>query len=340
MLGLPPLPRTIAAALRDAEHPEARVRLSALGDLVRHARGTERERATIAIIGLLRSDPHVELRAEAAVALADAEAKGARTALLAALDDPMLRVRQMSIIALGELGEPGDGELAERLGAALAASEPALRFQALIACERLAPERAPELLERALADEDDEVRAMALRLARKRWPDGGAPPAIVERARRALDDPATIARAAAALWLAPFGEARADDVLVGVVTGAVPLELGSDLEEAVELVGVRGLRGAQRALERRAFGLFSRVDALRWHALVALARLGDPRARRTILRGLAAWTRDRRTLAVVAAGRAGLREAHGTIDRFRGNPRRAEPEAVEEALSALAAPSD
>jgi HEAT repeat protein len=340
MLGLPPLPRTIGAALRDAEHPEARVRLSALADLVRLTRGPERERAIIAIIALLRSDPRAELRAEAAVALADAEATGARTALLAALDDSELRVRQMAIIALGELGEPGDGELAERLAAALGASEPELRFQALIACERLAPEQGPALIERALHDDDDEVRAMALRLARKRWPEAGAPAAIFARANALLDDAAAIVRAAAALWLAPFDVARADDVLVGVVDGSVPLELGSDLEEAVELVGGRGLRRAERALERRAFGLFARVDALRWHALVALARLGDARARRTILRGLAAWSRDARTLAVVAAGRAGLREAESTIGRFRGNPRRAAPEAVEEALSRLAAQPD
>lgn len=340
MLGLPPLPRTIAAALRDAEHPDVRVRLSALSDLVKHTRGPERERAVLAIIAFLRSDPRAELRAEAAVALADAEATGAHTALLAALDDSELRVRQMAIIALGELGEPGDAELAERLGSALGASEPELRFQALIACERLAPERAPALIARALEDDDEEVRAMALRLARRRWPETGAPEDILERARAALDDHAARVRAAAALWLAPLGVEHADDVLVGVVDGSVPLELGSDLEEAIELVGVRGLRRAQRSLERRAFGLRARVDALRWHALIALARLGDQRARRTILRGLGAWTRDARTLAVVAAGRAGLREAQSTIGRFRGNPRRAAPEAVEEALTELAAAPD
>jgi HEAT repeat protein len=340
MLGLPPLPRTIAAALRDAEHPNVQVRRSALADLVRHARATERERATIAIIALLRSDPSPDLRAEAAVALADAEAAGARTALLAALDDPSVRVRQLSILALGELGEPGDDELTARLAEALGATEPALRFQGLIACERLAPERAPALLARAIGDDDDEVRAMALRLARVRWPETGAPDALLELARAALSDHAAIVRAAAALWLAPFGEAHADDVLVGVVDGTVPLELGSELEEAMDLVGARGLGRARPGLERRAFGLFGHVDPLRWHALVALARLGDERARRRILRGLSAWTRDGRTLAVVAAGRAGLREASATIGRFRGDPRRAEPDAVESALSALSAAPD
>jgi HEAT repeat protein len=340
MLGLPPLPRNIAAALRDAEHADARVRLSALGDLVRHARASERERATIAIIALLRSDPSPELRAEAALALADAGAGGASTALVAALDDDVLGVRQMAILALGELGEPGDVELAERLAGAVVAKEPALRFQALIACDRLAPERAPLLLERAARDDDDEVRAMALRLARKRWHDANAPAPLVAAAVRALGDHASNVRAQAALWLGALGDVRADDVLVGIIGGSVPVALPADVEEAMELSAVRGLAQARAGLERRAFGLFARVDATRWHALVALARLGNARARRTILRGLGAWTRDARTLAVVAAGRAGLREASAKISLFRGRPGRAEPEAVEEALNALSAASD
>jgi len=339
MLGLPPLPRNIAAALRDAEHADARVRQSALGDLVRHARASERERATIAIIALLRSDPNPELRAEAALALADAAAAGARTALLAALEDPVLGVRQMAILALGELGEPGDLELAERLTGALAAPEPALRFQALIACERLAPERAEALLARALRDDDEEVRAMALRLARKRWPSGDAPRALVDVAVKALGDHASNVRAQAALWLGILADARGDDALVGIVDGGVPVALPSDLEEAMELVAARGLARASRGLERRAFGFFARVDNGRWHALVALARLGHARARRTILRGLGAWTRDARTLAVVAAGRAGLSEATPRISLFRGRPGRAEPEAVEEALRVLCPPA-
>jgi len=339
MLGLPPLPRNIAAALRDAEHGDARVRQSALGDLVRHARASERERATIAIIALLRSDPNPELRAEAALALADAAAAGARTALLAALEDPVLSVRQMAILALGELGEPGDLELAERLTGSLAAPEPALRFQALIACERLAPDRAEALVGRALSDEDEELRAMALRLARKRWPEANAPRALSELGVKALADQASNVRAQAALWLGSIGDARGDDALVGIVEGSVPVALPSDLEEAMELVAARGLARAKLGLERRAFGFFARVHTGRWHALVALARLGHARARRTILRGLGAWTRDARTLAVVAAGRAGLSEATARINLFRGRPGRAEPEAVEEALRVLCPPA-
>jgi len=340
MLGLPPLPRTVTAALRDAEHPEARVRLSALGDLVRHAQADERERVTLALIALLRSDSQAEVRAEAAVALADAEASGARTPLLAALEDPSLRVRQMALLALGELGEPGDSELGERLEGALAAPEPALRFQALVACERLMPERAESLVATALDDPDAEVRAMALRLARKRWAVREAPPKLVDAARRTLSDSASMVRASAALWLAPSGDAQAAEVLVGAIMGTVPLEPGGDLEEAIEIAGELRLEAARGGLARRAFGWLHRRSPLAWHARVALARLGDERARQTILRGLHAWTRDARTLAVVAAGRAGLREAGARIRAFVGDSRRAEPEAVAEALALLDADTD
>jgi HEAT repeat protein len=335
MFGLPPLPRTVEAALRDAEHPDVRVRLSALRDLVRHVRTDARERVTLALIALLRSDAHAEVRAEAAVALADADANGSRAALLAALEDPMLRVRQMALLALGELGQPGDRALADRLAQALSAPEAALRFQALIACERLVPERAAALIEAALADADDEVRAMALRLARRRWPAADAPPDLVRLARASLGDPAASVRASAALWLAPLGDARAAQVLVGVVKGDVPIESGGELEEAIEVAGELRLEAARPGLERRAFGLLQRTSPLAWHARVALARLGDERARRAILRGLRAWSRDARTLAVVAAGRAGLGEASPRIREFSGDARRAEPEAVAEALALL-----
>lgn len=340
MFELPPLPRTLGAALRDAEHAEPRVRVSALRDLTRLAKTEAREQATIALIGLLRSDPSSELRAEAALALADAEASSAATPLLAALDDPELRVRQLALLALGELGTPGDLELARRLVPFLTASEPALRFQALLACTRLLPERAGEFIAPASADADDEVRAMALAIARRHFHDGSPPEPLLALARERLRDHASLVRAQAALWLAQAGDASADAVLVGIIDRSVPIDDAADVAEAMELAAARGLTGARAALARRAFGLRGRVDALRWHALVALARLDDERARRTILRGLGAWTRDARTLAVVAAGRAGLRQAAGRIRGFRGDARRAEPEAVEEALAALAAPAD
>jgi HEAT repeat protein len=76
-------------------------------------------------------------------------------------------------------------------------------------------------------------------------------------------------------------------------------------------------------------------DPFAWQARVALARLGHDRARQGILKGLRAWTRDVRTLAVAAAGRARLTEARALIETMRGDPERADPEAVEVALGLL-----
>jgi hypothetical protein len=63
--------------------------------------------------------------------------------------------------------------------------------------------------------------------------------------------------------------------------------------------------------------------------------MGDARARAAILRALSAYSRDTRTLAVVAAGRANLFEALPIIAAMRADERRADPTAVEEALKAL-----
>ncbi|HEX5101192.1 MAG TPA: HEAT repeat domain-containing protein, partial [Polyangiaceae bacterium] len=87
MLGLPPLPRTLDAALRDVEHERPAVRLSALRDLVRLARGPARPRAVSALAQALLRDPSAESRSEAALGLADAGAHEARAELLAALED-------------------------------------------------------------------------------------------------------------------------------------------------------------------------------------------------------------------------------------------------------------
>src|SRR5215203_2892794 len=84
MLGLPPLPRTLEAALRDLEHERATVRLSALHDLARLSEGPARAPAIAALSGALLRDASAEIRADAAIALADCEASEARAELVAA----------------------------------------------------------------------------------------------------------------------------------------------------------------------------------------------------------------------------------------------------------------
>jgi hypothetical protein len=313
------------------------VRVSALADLVRLTRGVERTAAIRAIARVLTDDPSAELRADAATALADAEAFEAREALLAVLSDPHLRVRQMAVLALGEIAAAGDKVVIEALEPLLQASEPALRFQALIGLYRLNPAAAAELLTRSAVDEDGEVRAMVYRLADELWPpETTVPAAFLERATNALSDPTTAVRATTAVFLAGRGDPRAESVIVSVIDGSVPAGTLADVQAAIELAAERGLVAAAQGLARRAFPSFVlRSDPLSWHARIALARLGDARAEGAILSGLVAWTRDARTLAVVAAGRARLAGAYDTIRRFRGDTERADPDAVEEALSLL-----
>jgi hypothetical protein len=125
---------------------------------------------------------------------------------------------------------------------------------------------------------------------------------------------------------------------VSVARGATKTRDREDEAAAIELAGRLKLEGAKPGLEKRAFGglLGFRRDPFAWHARVALARMGHERAQREILRELSASDRDLRTLAVAAAGRARLVAAREPIAAMKGDARRADPEAVDEALAALA----
>jgi HEAT repeat protein len=337
MFGLPPLPRTLGAALRDVGHPKTEVRHSALRDLVRLANGGgERAEALAALERTLSSDPLPGIRAEAAVALADADAVESVGALGAALADADPRVRQMALLAFGELATPGNEAHVTLVRDLLTAADPPLRFQALIAYVRLGPERAEGAFMSALADADAEVRAMALRLMDTRYAEEDVPAHLFGRARAALSDSAGPVRATAALFLGGRGERAADDVLIGIIEGRVPVSNGSDLVTAIEIAGTERVQSARAALRSRAFGAFGvRSDSIAWHAVVSLAALGDERARQAILRGLTAWTRHVRTMSVYAAGRVGLVEAKVRIDALLGRPARADQDVVKEALAAL-----
>src|SRR5262245_33160906 len=138
MFGLEPLPRSLEAALRDAVHEKERVRLSAVRDLARHAGAEARGRAVAALIDRLTADDAPEVRAAAALALADSGAREGLDALLAAARAEHPRVRQMSLIAVGEIGPGTDARIAAVVSTALVDAAPAIRFQALIAAQSLA----------------------------------------------------------------------------------------------------------------------------------------------------------------------------------------------------------
>jgi len=336
MFGLRSLPRTLEAALRDMRHAKNETRISALRDLVRLSETADRARALAALCEVMASDADLHVRAAAALALGDAQAKEAREALLAAARSAPIPVREMALAALGETAEACDATVLALLDEARTDAAPALRFQALIAQNRLCRATLLERLIDATRDTDAEVRQIAYRLAEEHVLTDRVtlPEPLRQRARAALRDDAPSVRLAAAILLARVGDASGKGVICAVVKKEDRVASLEDEQAALELAGELMIHEARGALSRRAFGFFGLFrDPLAWHARVALARLGDPQAKAAILRGLSAFTRDARTIAVAAAGRARLREARPILRRM--TPAQADPETVAEALAEL-----
>ena len=336
MFGLTPLPRTLAAATRDVRDPKPQVRISAVRDLSRLAQDGTRSTALALLGTALREDTVAAVRAEAALAMADAHAEECTDTLVhAAEDDASERVRQLSLVALGEVAPPEHDGARRVIERALSSPAPELRFQAVIALHRLLCDAALPAVMTHTEDDDVEIRYVCWRILDEHWSGDVAPPAgVLAHARGALSDASREVRLAAALLLARLGDDSGSAVIADALNSLRRPEHPEDEHAAVELAGKRGLTAASPGLERRAFGLLrSRSDA--WHARSALARLGNERARTAILRGLSAWSRETRNAAVLAAGRAGLEAAREPIARMQGDDQRADPETVAEALAAL-----
>jgi len=129
---------------------------------------------------------------------------------------------------------------------------------------------------------------------------------------------------------------------LGLLVAQVLRERGADTvvfvrgDPARALCTELGLNAARPGLAARAWGgWLGSASPLAFQARVALARLGDERARAQILRGLSAWSRETRTRAVAAAGQARLEAARARLLQMRGDERQADPESVIEALRAL-----
>jgi HEAT repeats len=340
--GLGPLPRSYDAAVRDARDKKASVRLSAVRDLARHAEGLTGGRAVGALLDALANDGSAEVRAAAAVALADAGSRDAVDGLVEAADDLNEHVRQMALLALGEVSAPGDARALRAAESALSSDRAPLRFQALIALNRLDRTAAGGRVLAATTDPDSEVRHLAFRILEERSTNGAGAvrlePDVAKAAREALEDDVLAVRLCAAILLARSGDRSVGGVIVEAVNRVrerVDLE---DLGTAIELASDFGLANAKPGLLHRAWGGVLTRDPLSYEARIALARMGDARAKKGIVRALSSWSRDTRTLAVVAAGRARLSEAREKISAMRGSPNLAEPDAVEEALAKIDAP--
>lgn len=345
-----PLPRTLEAALRDIADAKVSVRVSAAKDLVTHAEGEGRSRAIAAFEKAL-SDSNALVRSAAAEGLGAAQAKEALGSLLAAVEDEHQLVRQTAILALGDIRDP---RAQQRLARALTDERAEIRFQAVMAYPRVCSEKSDALaaLLRATNDKDPSVAHVAFRMSEELSEPTDSelhtsvPDEVLDRARAILAKKGPLkVRAVAAILLASAGDGRADELLVDIVCNRVSAASAAeamepeDMASAIELVGDRNLTAARSALEKRAFGGFLGLsrDPFQWQARVALARMGDEKAKKHILDELAAQSFERRTLAASAAGRARLVEARSKLLALRDKPDQAEPSAVETALRLIEA---
>lgn len=312
------------------------MRVSALRDLSRFDEEPDRSQS-VRLVSACLGDADPEVRAQAALTLADLRARECVEQVLPLLGDVHVRVRQMALVALGELAEPGDRAVAGRIGAFLEVAEAALRFQALVAWARLVPERLEGVVEERLTDADAEVRLLALRLLHEHWLDAARtlPAALAEAARARLEDPTPAVRLVAAVLLARAGKPTDTALLVRAVSGHVRAAEPIDEQEAIALCGELGIVAAIPALRRRAFGLFGMsLDPFALQAKVALAQLGDGRARASILTGLSARSWHVRALSVDAAAQARLVEALPQLEGMRGDPK-LDRELIEQAIQRL-----
>ncbi|MEN9578842.1 MAG: hypothetical protein RJA70_1851 [Pseudomonadota bacterium] len=331
-----PLPRTIDAALRDLQNRKTAVRRSAIADLARLVDTEDRRRAVNGLLAALRTDGDPDARAAAAIALADGGVGTSVDALVEAASDVHPRVRQMALMALGELSPKGHRAAVAAVSAALSADEPGIRFQALIAVQRLHVTGVEALLRAALGDEDEKVRYLSLRLLEEYQDQGQALDGATGLAvARCLQDEVAAVRVAAALLLAPAGVEQALDELVTALNAGVGLPTAEDEQALIEMTGELQLKAAVPGLRRHLRGRFGLVPGrFAWQARVALARLGDVAASREILQGLRSWSRDARTLAVAAAGQARLAAAREPLEELARSGR-ADPDALTEALGRL-----
>jgi HEAT repeat protein len=333
VFGAASLRRTLTAALRDVGSKSAATRAAAIGDLTAYV--DESRPSIVAALERAIRDDAAEVRAAAAVALADVGAVEALSSLLVAVEDGDAHVRQMAMAAIGEIGDP---RARERLRRALSDDRPEVRFQAIIAFSRVAPDESTDAILRALDDPDANVRYVAIRCAEERTfcDDQAMPAAFFAKAASLLEDPDTAVRIAVAIVLARSGDRRGEPILLDVVRANLTTTEAEDEAAAVELCGELGIAAAEPHLERRAFGFFGfGKERFAWQALVSLGRLGHARARSRIVRDLSSRSRDRRTLAVVAAGRARLVEARALIEEMKGDERQADADAVALALEQL-----
>jgi HEAT repeat protein len=344
MFNLPPLLRTLNACQQDLSSTRHEVRLAVARDLGRFAIDDERE-ARLALLQVCLADEHPAVRRQALFSLADMDARPLLQRVESMLTDPDLHVRQIAVLALGEIAHPEDTAAIGRIAGLLKAGAPAIRYQALLAYANLCPAQCSGDLLVALDDEDLEVRKLALRLIDEILINQNRPlstqlldAVLVTAAQEDLELALLAQLVCAELRLkAPRGH------LLAVVERKMRVAEPRDEQWAIELCGQLLLREAVPGLRRRAFGFFGMsADPFRWIALGVLARLGDEEAFRALLRQLRSRDYVKRNWAVQALGSSARPEAwialsdhQRRIDQVSGKEPGDEATLVAQALDAL-----
>lgn len=313
MFGLPPLPRTLQACERDLASSSPRVRMSVARDLGRAGPDAPDQALRSDLLARCLSDSDAEVRAQALLAAADLKARPLLDRVLGLLGDGEPTVRQMAVLALGEIAEPSDEEIIGRIASLLRAGAPAIRYQALLAYANLCPQTCALDLQNALTDSDIEIQKLALRLVDEVLLSQGTPlPKNLENgllaAAGAQDAQLSLL---AQLLCGELGLGAETTRLVEVINRELRVAEPRDEQWAVELCGRLRVRAAEPGLRRRAFGFWGRsTDPFRFMALGALARFGDEAALRALKKQLASRNVLLRASAVQALGASAQRDAH------------------------------
>ena len=248
-------------------------------------------------------------------------------------------------MALGELADIGSREA---IGVALDATGsalPALRYQGLVTLRKLKQADALDDLLSKTTDEDPEVRWVAIRLIDELWfPQStrtASPPAlngpsatVLNRLRPVMQDAVPRVAVAALLLLARLSDASAIDKLPTLLSSAsYKLEL-QDEEAVIDLIGQFNLVHAKMDLERRAWRWFWE-GPVTWNARVALAQMGDARARQAILQCLNSNSPLKCARAIEAVGRIGLEDGRARLQFLLANPSAYDVETIRAALDSL-----
>jgi HEAT repeat protein len=339
------LVRRLEAALRDVQSSKVHVRRAAARDLAEHIDSSARSRIVSRLEQLAAEDADLEVRVQGVLALADGGATESVGLMINLARTGVPRIRQIALLAIGELAEPGTAEAVEVAREAVESPLPGLRYQGLVTLKSLQQQEALEPIISKTTDDDSEVRWVAVRLIEELCFPGyrtisaltaceGWDEDNTRKLQPLLEDPDQRVVVAATLLLSRLGVAKAVEKLATLLSkGSYKLE-PQDEEVAIETIGQLGIGQAKPELERRAWRLLWEGPTT-WPARVALAQLGDRRARQSILQNLFSNSPLRCARAIEAAGKVGLKEARARLQHLLANPSGYDVETIRTALERL-----